>query len=80
MHDQGTWDLPVHVDDEETLRVLCKNPRGFCFEEGSDHKITAGIEYFHDIQAGIVLAQEINTNWKIYKKSREKLRNKLFKH
>ena len=78
--DQGTVNLPVQIDDEETLRILSKNPRGFCFEEGYDHKITAEIEYFHDIQAGIVVAQETNTDWKLYRKSREKLRNKLFKH
>ena len=46
--------------------------RDFCFGEGLDHKITAGIEYFHDIQAGIVMAQETNTDWKICKKSRKK--------
>ena len=79
-HNQGTGDLPVQIDDEETLWILSKNPRGFCFEEGFDHKITAGIEYFHDIQAGIMVGQETNTDWKNYRKSREKLRNKLFKH
>ena len=78
--DQGTWDLLVQIDDKETLWVLSKNPRGFCFEEGHDYKTTAGIEYFHDIQTGIVMAQEINTDWKQFRKSRLKLRNKLFKH
>ena len=42
-HDQGAGDLPVQIDDEETLRILSKNPRRFCFEEGYDHKTTAGI-------------------------------------
>ena len=78
--DQGTGDLPVQIDDGEALQILSKNPRGFCFEEGQDYKITAGIEYFHDIQAGIVVAQETNTDWKQFRKSRLKLRNILFKH
>ena len=41
--DQGTGDLPVQIDDEETLRILSKNPRGFCFEEGQDYNIMAWI-------------------------------------
>ena len=41
--DQGTGNLPVQIDDEDTLWILSKNLRGFCFEEGHDYKITAGI-------------------------------------
>ena len=77
--DQGSGDLPVNIEEDEIFRILSKNPRGFCFEQGEDDKITAGIEYFHDIQAGAVLVQETNTDWKIYK-TRERLRNKLYKY
>ena len=69
----------VNIDENETLRILSKNPRGFCFEDGKDDKITAGIEYFHDAKVGAILAQETNTDWKQHK-TREKLRNKLFKY
>ena len=69
----------VNIDENETLRILSKNPNGFCFEDGKDNKITAGIEYFHDTQAGAILAQETNTDWKQHK-TREKLRNMLFKY
>ena len=44
IHDQGTGDLPVQINNEETLWILSKNPRSLCFEEGFDHKITAGIK------------------------------------
>ena len=46
----------VNIDENETLRILSKNPKGFCFEDGKDDKITAGIEYFHDAQVGAILA------------------------
>ena len=46
IHDQGTGDLPVQINNEETLWILSKNPRSLCFEEGFDHKITAGIKNF----------------------------------
>ena len=77
--DHGKGDQMVNIDENETLRILSKNPRGFCFEDGKDDKITAGIEYFHDAQAGAILAQETNTDWKKHK-TRGKLRNKLFKY
>ena len=77
--DQDPGDIPMNIEEEEIFRILSKNPRGFCFEQGEDDKITAGIEYFHDIQAGAILVQETNTDWKIYK-TRERLRNKLYKY
>ena len=78
-NDHGTGDQMVNIDETETLRILSKNPRGFCFEDGKDDKIMAGIEYFHDTQAGAILTQETNTDWKQHK-PREKLRNKFFKY
>ena len=56
--DHGKGDQMVNIDENETLKILSKNPRGFCFEDEKDDKITAGIEYFQDAQAGAILAQE----------------------
>ena len=41
--DCGTGDQMVSIDETETLRILSKNPRGFCFEDGKDDKLMAGI-------------------------------------
>ena len=52
--DHGKGDQMVDIDENETLRILSKNPRGFCFEDGKDNTLTAEIEYFHDAQVGAI--------------------------
>ena len=56
---------------------MSKNPWGFCFEERFDHKITAGIEYFHDNQAGIILAQKTNYRLEIIQEIKRKTKEQI---
>ena len=41
--DHRTEDQMVNIDESETLWILSKNLRGFCFEDGKDDKLMAGI-------------------------------------
>ena len=56
---------------------MSKNPWGFCFEERFDHKITAGIEYFHDNQAGIILAQKTNYRLEVIQEIKRKTKEQI---
>ena len=71
--------MPVEIDEDQVLRLLSKNPRGFNFNPSNDSKISTGIEYLRDMQTGIFVAQETNTDWK-QSKIKETLAKKLIKY
>ena len=54
--DRGSGDMPVEIDEDQVLRLLSKNPRGFNFNPSNDSKISTGIEYLRDMQTGIFVA------------------------
>ena len=77
--DHGSGDLPVEIDEDTTIRLLSKNPRGLSFESGNEDKVDAGVEYLKDMQAGVFLTQETNVDWK-QKWVKEKYTEKLIKY
>ena len=77
--DRGSGDMPVEIDEDQVLRLISKNPRGLNFNPSNDFKISTGIEYLRDMQTGIFVAQETNTDWK-QSKVKETLSNKLTKY
>ena len=76
--DCGSGRTPKEIEEDQVLRLLSKNPRGFNFTPGNDSKTNTRIEYLRDMQTGIFVTQETNADWN-QSKLNETLKKKLTK-